>query len=268
MHERQISEIWIYPIKSLGGIRLKSSRVSPKGLYLDRRWMLVDENNQFLTQRVHPKMALFKVNLNSDHLEIWYGSDRLRVPIALSLGNPIRATIWDDTVTVNEMGPEYATWFSEHLGFPCKLVSFPEENLRPVDPRFRLSDQNHVSLADAYPLLIIGESSLNDLNKRLAQEVPMNRFRPNLVFTGGQAYEEDRWQMFKVGNIRMAGVKPCARCVLTTVDQESATKGTEPLATLSSYRKVENKVLFGQNVIPIDFNDIQEGDIITLNDER
>lgn len=268
MANKQISEIWIYPIKSLGGIRLKNARVSPKGLHLDRRWMLVDENNQFLTQRVHPKMALFKLHLDSDQLAIRFKEDTLVVPVAAPVEREVQATIWDDTVTVNELGNHYARWFSDRIGFPCKLVSFPEENARPIDPRFRLNEQNHVSLADGYPLLIIGQASLDDLNKRLAKAVPMNRFRPNLVFTGGQAYEEDTWRDFKVGATRLVGVKPCARCVLTTVDQETAAKGAEPLATLSSYRKVENRVLFGQNVIPIDYTTIQEGDEITVDEGR
>ena len=265
----RLSEIWIYPIKSLGGIRVKSARVFEKGLEYDRRWMLIDRDNDFMTQRIYPKMALFKLQFQSrwwlgSKFKITHGKDSIRLsPHHSCLSKPIKAIIWDDEVEVYEVDKKYSTWFSQHLGIECKLVSFPESNSRLVDQKYQINHE-HVSLADAYPLLLIGEQSLADLNSRLEEPVPMNRFRPNLVVSGSQPYEEDGWKNFSVGRNKFAAVKPCARCVLTTVNQNTGEKGVEPLATLSKYRKQDNKVLFGQNLIAIDHDEIQEGDEIIL----
>jgi uncharacterized protein len=260
----RLTEIWIYPIKSLGGIRLPSSKVMEKGLAFDRRWMLVDELNTFMTQRVHPMMALFKLEMSQSSFKITFKNDSITLPFIHSIiQTEIKTKVWDDEVITYEVSEEYSRWFSEKLEMKCKLVSFPEENSRPVDPRFKINDEN-VSLADGYPLLIIGQSSLEDLNGRLERPVPMNRFRPNLVFTGGQPYEEDSWKFFTIGENKFAGVKPCARCILTTVNQETAEKGKEPLATLAKYRQRENKIYFGQNVLAIDHNEIHEGDEIQI----
>ena len=263
MNKRILSEIWIYPIKSLGGIRLKSAKVLEKGLQYDRRWMLTDEQGVFMTQRANPKMALFKVSLDEigGQLRVAFNQDQLFIPLSSVSTIPVVAKIWGNVVEVVEVSEECSQWFSEHLGLKCRLVSFPEENPRPVDPLFKLDDEQ-VSLADGYPFLIIGEQSLADLNTRLTQPVPMNRFRPNFVFSGGTPYEEDTWKNFTIGSNRFAGVKQCGRCILTTVNQETAERGSEPLATLSSYRKQNNKVNFGQNLVAIDHNEIVEGDEI------
>jgi uncharacterized protein YcbX len=261
-----LSKIWIYPIKSLGSIELTSSRVLEKGLQYDRRWMLVDSAGVFMTQRIHPKMALLKLALDHDHIFITnkINNEQLSFFVETSaIGDPIRATIWDDQVDVVEVDPMFSEWFSRQLNFSCRLVSFPENHSRPVDPRFKINDE-HVSLADAYPFLIIGQSSFDDLNNRLAEKIDINRFRPNFVFTGGEPYEEDSWRNFSIRDNRFVGVKNCGRCVLITVNQETAEKGVEPLQTLSTYRKRENKVLFGQNLVALDFGNVSVGDEIIL----
>jgi uncharacterized protein len=259
-----LSEIWIYPIKSLGGIRLSSSKVMEKGLEYDRRWMLIDDNNTFMTQRVFNSMALFKLSIQNSTFKISFEGDSITFSFSHSyIPIEINTDVWDDKVVTFEVSEDHSRWFSEKLRMKCKLVSFPESNGRPVDARFKINNEN-VSLADGYPLLIIGQSSLNDLNGRLEKSVPMNRFRPNLVFTGGQPYEEDNWKYFTIGKNKFAGVKPCSRCVLTTIDQQTGEKGKEPLATLAKYRQRENKIYFGQNVLAIDHNEIYEGDEITF----
>jgi uncharacterized protein YcbX len=265
MSERKLSEIWIYPVKSLGGIRLKLAKVFEKGLQHDRRWMLIDEDNEFMTQRLYPRMVLFKLSMTSDQFLINYKSDS----VVLSFNHPfisipIKAKIWSDVVDVFEVSIEFSQWFSDRLQMKCRLVSFPETNVRPVDENYQVNHE-HVSLADAYPFLIIGEQSLADLNSRMKEPLPMNRFRPNFVFSGGQPYEEDSWKTFSIGKNKFIGVKQCARCVLTTVNQDTADKGIEPLLTLSQYRKKENKVLFGQNLIALNHYEIHEGDEITFN---
>jgi uncharacterized protein YcbX len=273
MRQLMLSEIWIYPVKSLGGIRVSSAKVFEKGLQFDRRWMLVDESNACMTQREHPKMSLFKLSMNYDRFTITFkrNPDAVEHPSiildanARALGETILAVIWDDQVDTIEVDPKVSKWFSNLLETNCRLVSFPEKNARTVDPQYKVNDE-HVSLADAFPFLIIGQSSFDDVNARLKQQLPLNqRFRPNFVYTGGEPYEEDNWKNFSIGKNRFVAVKGCARCVLITVNQETAQKGPEPLATLSTYRKRENKVYFGQNLVAVDHAVVNVGDIIQLN---
>lgn len=262
-----LSEIWIYPVKSLGGVNLRSAKVQPKGLQYDRRWMLIDQNGVAMTQRVFPEMALFKLKINGENLQIDFKksgtsiSNRIMDMSVAPDSPPIKAQVWNDTVEVLEVDPELSQWFSHHLHTTCKLVSFPEENRRDVDPQYALSN-DQVSLADAYPFLIIGERSLDDLNQKLTDPVPMNRFRPNFVFTGGTPFIEDQWRELTIGSIGFTAVKKSDRCVLTTVNQDTAEKSSEPLKTLSTYRKVDNKVYFGQNLIAVDEGIVNEDDVI------
>ena len=266
MAARILSEIWIYPIKSLGGIRMSRVKVMPKGLQHDRRWMLIDETGNFITQRVYSKMAFFKLSFSGQHFSISFGSEVIDLPVDAPVSTtPISATIWDDVVSVFEALGPFSQWFSQRLGISCRLVFFPESQVRLVDENYRVED-DQVSLADGYPFLIIGQRSLEDLNTRLKIPVPMNRFRPNFVFTGGEPFEEDTWHTFSIGKSKFIGVKPCSRCTLITVDQETGEKGIEPLATLATYRKVDNKINFGQNILAIDYNEIYEGDKIELDE--
>ena len=273
MRQLTLSEIWIYPVKSLGGIRMHSAKVLEKGLQYDRRWMLVDENSICMTQRDFAAMALFKLSINGDDITITFRKDvhsleNSSITIntnSPALGKVTRATIWDDQVDVIEVDYRISDWFSTHLGASCKLVSFPETNPRPVDPRYKVNEE-HVSLADAFPFLIIGQSSLDLLNHKLNDPIPMNRFRPNFVFTGGEPHEEDSWRNFSIGKNKFVGVKPCARCAVPTINQDTAAKGFEPSLTLSGYRKKDNKIYFGQNAVALDFDYVTVGDIITLSE--
>ncbi|HNV27879.1 MAG TPA: MOSC domain-containing protein [Cyclobacteriaceae bacterium] len=261
-----LSEIWIYPIKSLAGIRLQRSNVKQKGLVYDRRWMLVDEDGRFLTQREHPEMSQFQLTMDTEELTILNRVSSQLIVLDLKdekVGESLSTIVWDDEVEAIEVGHIYSQWFSDQLQIKCKLVFFPETHKRDIDPDYATMNEQ-VSLADGYPFLIIGQASLDDLNKRLKEPIPMNRFRPNFVFTGGEPFEEDRWKNFIIGSNRFIAVKPCSRCVLTTVDQRTGVKGTEPLATLATYRKYGSKINFGQNLLAIDYDEIQEGDEIGL----
>ncbi|HZX73180.1 MAG TPA: MOSC N-terminal beta barrel domain-containing protein, partial [Cyclobacteriaceae bacterium] len=206
MSQRVLTEIWIYPIKSLAGIRLPKASVMGKGLRYDRRWMLVDDQGRFLTQREHPEMALFSISMTTDsfhilsHQKSTKGSSILLPFENKKLKTAMKVQIWDDEVNAEEVDPNLSNWFSECLTLPCKLVFFPETNTRHVDINYA-KQNDQVSLADAYPYLIIGESSLADLNEKLEDPIHMNRFRPNFVFTGGQAFEEDHWNNFRIGSI-------------------------------------------------------------------
>jgi uncharacterized protein len=258
-----LSEIWIYPIKSLGGIRLETAEVMPKGLKYDRRWMLVDSNGDFLTQRELHQMALFKLALVDENLLVTHKEDKILIPISIEGSKSKGARIWDDNIIVNLTGDHYDRWFSEKLGMDCHLVQFPEANPRQIDQKYAKQDE-HVSLADGYPFLIIGQSSLDDLNQKLDKPVPMNRFRPNFVFTGANEFAEDSWKIIRIGSVVFNVVKPCARCVLTTVDQDTGITSNEPLRTLASYRKQNNKVLFGQNMIALQTGSIKQNDRIEI----
>ena len=264
-----LTDIYLYPIKSLGGVRVDQATVEPQGLQYDRRWLLVDENNRFLTQRVFPGMALLQVHLQPDGLFVTHKkqlSETLFIPFDSQQYQPeyLTVTIWDDTVPAVEVSPDVSAWFSLILEINCRLVYMPPTVQRPVDPDYAIN-QEIVSFADAYPMLVIGQASLNDLNSRLAVPVLMNRFRPNLVFSGGEPFVEDTWRDFTINQQPFTGVKRCARCVLTTVNQDTAEKGKEPLRTLATYRTINKKILFGQNVLPRSVGEqLRTGDPIAI----
>lgn len=265
MNLLKLSEINIYPIKSLGGISLQSAGVEDRGLKYDRRWVLVDETNTFFTQRDFPEMALIKVAIRDDGLHLRHkrkNIESLIIPFAFDHSRKDKVVIWDDTVIGEFYNQAIDDWFSEILGIKCHLVKMPESTRRIVDETY--AKNKTVSFADAYPFMIIGQSSLDDLNSRMDTPLPMNRFRTNFVFTGGKPFEEDNWKKFKIGEVIFEAVKPCARCVITTTDQETAERAPEPLFTLSKFRKVENKVMFGMNLISESAGQINVGDKIKL----
>lgn len=247
-----LTEINIYPIKSLGGIQVKTAKVEKRGLQYDRRWMLIDSQGNFLSQRQHAQLALLQVEITANGLLVTHKTKEINpliVPFEANDEKSLLVNIWNDVCFAFEVTQEANAWFSEVLEIPCKLVYMPDNAIRNVDPEFG-RPRDIVSFADAYPVLIIGEASLNDLNQKLAEPVPMNRFRPNLVFSGGEAFDEDTWTEFSIGETTFYPVKPCYRCVVTTIDQDSAEKSVEPLKTLSTYRLgANNKVKFGQNLV-------------------
>lgn len=257
----QLSEIYIYPIKSLGGISVSEAVLTERGLTYDRRWMLVDGQN-FLTQRDFPQMAQMAVALKNDSLEVSAPNQphSLIIPREPNAEAPVTTVqVWGDLATGQHASEEADVWFSDALGHSCTLVYMPEDSSRVAVGK--VSDRRQlVSFADSYPALLIGQASLDDLNTRLTEPVPMNRFRPNLVFTGGEAYEEDQWHAFTIGGAECWAEKPCARCSVVTINQQTAAQGKEPLATLARYRKQGNKVLFGQNIM------FEPGKIITVGD--
>jgi uncharacterized protein YcbX len=230
----------------LGGIALKESRVEARGLQYDRRWMLCDENNQFITQRKFAQLALFKLQLIDAGFQIEFQGEYLQIPFSVS-GTKIRVKVWEDTCNAIEY-PEASAWFTKMLSITCKLCYMPNDTKRMVDEKYAGSNQIN-SFSDGFPILIAGQQSLDFLNQKLKQPIDINRFRPNIVFDGGSAYDEDSFSMFSINDVLFKGVKPCARCQVIGIDQNTSTVNLEPLSVLSSYRNVNNKVLFGQNVI-------------------
>lgn len=259
----RLQDIFIYPIKSLGGIRLRQSQVEIMGLTYDRRWMLVDDAGLFLSQRKHHHMALLQVELTEKGLKVYHKRHRehsLFIPFAPQAKDLVLVTVWDDSMMGQVVSEKADRWFSSMLGISCRLVYMPSSTKRPVEKDYAVKGEN-VSFADAMPYLMIGQGSLDDLNKKMPEPLPMNRFRPNFVFSGGEAFEEDHWDLVKIGECTFKVAKACARCVLTTVDQETGVAGKEPLKTLAGYRKnVDNKVLFGQNLIALTTGKVKIGD--------
>ncbi len=249
-----VSEINIYPIKSLRGISLQKSVVEDKGLRFDRRWMLVDENSNFLTQREFPRLATLAVDFVENKLCVSNSESIIKIPFSPAFENPTTVKIWSSRVRAKIYESEINEWFSEMLQINCKLAVMPEDSKRKVNYFYAVHKEDVVSFADAYPFLLIGENSLKDLNERLDKKIPMNRFRPNFVVAGSEAFAEDDWKRVKIGATVFHLVKPCARCVVTTIDQRSGVSdGKEPLKTLATYRtpkrSVKKKILFGQNLI-------------------
>ena len=248
-----LSEIWIYPIKSLGGVALQEAVAERRGLRHDRRWMLVDEQGRFVSQREIPKMAMLGTALETPFLSVFWKHDsaqKVNIPLEI---NPeefqnIEVEIWDDRCAAKVLPEAINQWFSAQLGQNLRLVFMPDTTHRQADGRYA-PEQQYVSFADGFPYLIVGQASLDQLNDRLEQPLPMNRFRPNFVYTGGQPFEEDTWAQFSINQQPFQGVKPCARCSIPTTDQVTSERAAEPMKTLATFRKFDNKILFGQNVV-------------------
>lgn len=260
-----VTGLFIYPVKSLAGIEVKEALLEERGLQYDRRWMLIDENNRFMTQREFPEMALLGTDITADGIVIMAKDGKVEpliIPFHVHDGQRISVTIWDDICDANLVSTAADAWFSKVLGKPLRLVHMPDDSIRKVDRAYASNDEI-TGFSDGYPLLMVGESSLSDLNQRLEVPLSMDRFRPNIVFNGGLPYQEDEMESFLISGIRLLGVKPCARCIMTTTDQKTGKRGDEPLKTLSTYRKKANKVLFGQNVLPAGTGMIRVGDEIT-----
>jgi uncharacterized protein len=268
----QLSEIYIYPIKSLSGIRLEKANITTRGLENDRRFMLVDANGRFLSQREYPQLAIFQTEVGGDFLKIINKKtdEILRISLSpISQSASISVTIWDDTTSAIEVSQEASQWFTQALGIPTRLVYMHEECQRKTESNYALTGDEITSFSDGYPILVIGQSSLDDLNNRLEKPVNINRFRPNFVFTDGEPFEEDAWHEFTVGDVRFFGVKPCARCIMTTINQETGEKsGKEPLLTLNKYRKAGNRILFGQNVLISQLGSVKTGDLIEVKSHK
>lgn len=254
----------IYPIKSTRGIALEESAVDRFGLRYDRRWMVVDQAGVFLSQRSHPRLALVVPSVRDGMLQADApGMPRLETPLHPTASVATRVTVWDDTCAATWVGDRAAEWFSRFLGTPCTLVHMADQVVRPADPAFA-PPGTRVSFADGFPFLLISEESLADLNDRLADPLPMNRFRPNLVVAGGEPYAEDGWGRVEVGGVLLRVVKPCERCLVTTTDQATGERGKEPLRTLATYRKVGSGVMFGQNVVHEDTGLLRVGDPVAI----
>lgn len=254
-----LSSIHVYPIKGARGTTLQSAVVGDRGFVDDRRYMVVDEDGVFISQREVAKLALVVPEVIEGGLEV----DAPDMPtLRVGRGGDRRSvTVWSSQVEAVDVGA--SEWFSGFLGRPCALVYMPEGSRRPVKEKYGFPEAI-VSFADGFPFLLANEASLADLNARLESPVPMDRFRPNLVVSGAEPWAEDHWDEITIGTIAFSVPKPCDRCVVTTIDQKTAVAGKEPLRTLATFRQRDGNVWFGENLVHHGLGTLTVGDIVTV----
>jgi uncharacterized protein YcbX len=257
-----IKELYNYPVKSLAGNQLESVYVEKRGFSNDRRFMFIDENNRFITARSHHQLIQIKVRVKNKELVFNNSTnqDQLNQPILFSK-EKINVSIWNSNSNCHLIENNMIDrWISDFCGKSLRLVYMADDDIRNVNSKYSNPD-DIVSFADGYPILITNNKSLDNLNQKLEKPVKMNRFRPNLVVDGSLSWEEDHWKKIKIGKTILRIAKPCARCIVTTLDPETSEQGNEPLYTLSKFRKQNNKVLFGMNAI------VEQGGTISVGDQ-
>ncbi len=273
-----VASLHIYPIKSLGGFSVKEARTTDRGFEHDRRWMLVDTNGRFISQREAGAMACLHCSSTKYGFRVSdiRDGDVIDLPWRLDGGETQRASVWSDEVDALRASEEVSAWFADKLGITCALLYMPESTHRPVDPAYA---SGITSLSDGFPYLILSQASLDDLNARIrsssdhlidpSSDLGMERFRPNIVIAGGTAFQEDSWQEIAIGDTLFSLVKPCGRCAIPTIDQRTGEKGKEPTRTLATFRKRVTeagavKVEFGMNAMAIAGGQLNSGDPIRV----
>jgi uncharacterized protein YcbX len=250
----RLSALYRFPLKSCKAEVLQQAAFGELGMIGDRRWMLVDESSgRFLTQRALPHMSQLSVlwNATGGVTLAAPGFAALDVPLPVDNEQALRGvTVWRDTLRVPDAGDEAAAWVSDFIGKPTRMVHVPVERARQLPSGYGNADDK-VGFADGFPLLLIGQASLDDLSARIGRPQEMLRFRPNLVIEGAEAFAEDGWKRIRIGDIEFRLLKGCSRCILTTIDPATGERNPdrEPLTTLKAYREREGDVWFGQNMI-------------------
>ncbi|MEN8007492.1 MAG: MOSC N-terminal beta barrel domain-containing protein [Candidatus Krumholzibacteriota bacterium] len=262
----RLSAIHLYPVKGIRGVSVAAAQVERAGLRHDRRWIIVDERGKFISQRTHPRLALISGNFDGDRLEL-AGPGREPFQLKVPAGNHrAEVTVWNDRVDAAVAGPQADRWLSAFLDQPCRLAYLDDAAARPITSAAGRPAET-VSFADGYPCLLTSTASVTDLNGRLDDPVPMDRFRPNLVVTGTDAFAEDSWAKVAIGEavFRVAG--PCSRCGVTTVDQATGERASEePLRTLATYRQTAKGIEFGINLVPEREGTISVGDEVRVEE--
>lgn len=261
----RVASLHLYPLKGGRGIEVESARVTPRGIEGDRRYMVVDENGVFVSQREASRLALVTALPVPGGLRLEACGSCMEVPRVEDEAALRVARLWAGTCVGVDQGDAVAAWLSRWLDRPCRLLWQPETAPRRVDQRYAVSAGDVVSFADGYPLLVCSSASLAVLNSQLEAPVPMNRFRPSLVVEGWtEPWFEDRVARLRAGEVELALVKQCARCVVTTVDQRTAERGREPLRTLARIRRSQRGAMFGENAIPTLVGAVAAGDRVEV----
>lgn len=263
----KVQSLYLYPVKSLAGVEVPGFELDDFGPAGDRRWMIVDSDGRFVTQRQVPKLALVTTQIDGEAIEVSIpGHGRFTLSIT---AERLPVVVWRDSVEALRGAPEASEALSRFCGMELGFVYMPEASFRQIDPQ-RVPESRRVGFADGFPLLLTNQASLDELNGRLEKPVTMRRFRPNVVISGAQPWDEDHWQLLTIGSTGFRVVKPCSRCVLTTVDPQTGVKdpGTEPLRTLSTYRKTPDGVIFGQNALHLGRGRINVGDQVVISQQE
>lgn len=258
----QVHSLYVYPVKSLAGIQVSSFRMDDFGPAPDRRWMIVDADRQFVTQRSNPELARIGTRLEEGRVMVNIPGEGEFSLVAGS--EECRVRVWRDWTKAVYGGNEVSDALSRYCGETFRFVFMPDETFRRVDAS-RVTEYRRVSFADGFPLLITNLASLEELNSRLETAVEMRRFRPNIVVEGAAPWEEDEWKALSVNNIVFSLVKPCSRCVMTTVDPDHGVKAPDlqPLRELGTYRRTADGVIFGMNAIHESAGEIRVGSPVT-----
>lgn len=270
-----VKSLHFYPIKSCAGIDLQTAVIDERGIKDDRGWLIVTTDNKFLTQRQIPKMALITATIVGDNggrsLKLEANGEpplTVREFTALEKSEGLserKVTVWDDSdLRSIDQGDEAAEWLSKFLDTDVRLVRMSDDGIRNVKGELPTAPPAVFAFQDGFPFLIISSATLDDLNRRLEEPLPMNRFRPNIVIEGSEAFAEDHWATIRIGDVTIECDKPCARCVITTIDQKTAVKHSEPLKTLAKFRKEDNSVMFGQNAIHLNKGTIRVNDEVEI----
>jgi uncharacterized protein len=259
-----LGEVRVHPLKSASAIVVDRVELDDFGPRHDRRWMAVGQDDVFLSQREVAGLALVRTGFEAGLLRLEApGLPPLVVPPGSA---PRSVRVWRDAVDARDCGDAAAEWVTAALGRPARLVHLPDDGRRPIPaPYGRPGDR--VAFSDALPFLVLTRASLDDLNARLAEPLPVDRFRPNLVIDGAEPYADDRWRRIRVGRVELDVVKPCARCVVTTTDQRTGERGREPLRTLATYRRRDGHVWFAQNAIHRGRGALRVGDPVEVLEE-
>ena len=266
----RLASIHIYPMKAARAVDLDESFVEPWGLAGDRRWLLVDEDGRFISQREEPSLARVVVTCGPGGIHVSAdGRTALAIAEPQAGAALAKVTVWSSTLLAAEAGPAADAWFSAYLGGPVRLVYLDDPTRRPVDPQYGRNG-DVVSFADGYPLLLTSAGSLGQLGDWLAADgetpVPMTRFRPSVVVAGAPPWAEDGWRRIRIGAVPFRVAKPCGRCVVTTTDQITGDRGRQPLTMLGQRRRFGQELVFGQNLIPDSGGVIRIGDPVEILD--
>lgn len=259
----KVNSLYIYPIKGMMGTTVNSIKALERGFEHDRRYMLIDEHGTFISQRTHPILVFFKPEILGNELIVKYKNESIKVPLSTSLLNTINTTIFEKLVQATEVSKDLNIWFSSKLGQDVRLVKMRKHDVRHKK-LIKGPEKVEVSFADGYPYLIAGTESLDHLNTLLEDPIAFDRFRPNIILRTTEAHIEDTWEEIIIGNVDFQVIKPCGRCQVITIDQQSGLKLKEPLKTLSTYRKKDNMVYFGANTICRTEGVIRIGDEVVI----
>jgi uncharacterized protein len=257
-----VNALYIYPVKSLGGSFKTTWKATPSGFEYDRKWMLIDKTNRFITQREFPQLSTFLSDVHDGMVHVSQGTEHISWETDRVIKNHLETKVWDDPAYVQEVDKTVDNFFSDLLGTQVRLVK-QSQNISRQHFATKLNEPIPVSLADGYPFLCIGSKSIENLNAKLDFPIQTDRFRPNIVLETNTAHEEDDYDKIRIGDVPFLNLKPCARCMVININQQTSKSEKEPLATLNTYRKTDNKIFFGTNLMCMEEGYISVGEHCT-----